>query len=238
MPKVLVVQHTPLEALGTIADALETGGHAWQYVRVYEGGAVPAELGAACGLIVLGGPMGVYEQEKYPFLREEMRLIEAALRAGMPILGVCLGAQLLAAVLGAKVDRAEQLEVGWHEVRLSADAGADRLFAGLGSSLVAFHWHQDYFELPQGAIALASSALTPYQAFRYGEVAYGFQFHLEVTREVIEGMLKSGAKSLAKVGLTAHDILASTDRYLPTLEKLAETVFGRWSDMVHDAAKL
>ncbi len=238
MPKVLVIQHTPMEALGTIADALESGGHAWQYVRVFAQRAVPSEMGAAAGLVVLGGPMGAYEDAKYPFLRDEMRLIENALKEKRSVLGVCLGAQLLAAVLGAPVRLAERAEIGWHDVTLSAQAGDDRLWRGLAPSFTPFHWHQDYFELPQGAILLASSALTPCQAFRCGDNAYAFQFHVEATREVIAAMLKAGARSLGRAGGRPEDIAGQFDTRLPALSSIADTVLGRWAELVHESAKL
>jgi GMP synthase (glutamine-hydrolysing) len=238
MPKILVIQHTPMEALGTIADALESGGHAWQYVRVFEGRAVPSEMGAAAGLVVLGGPMGAYEETKYPFLREEMRLIENALKNKRPVLGICLGAQLLAAVLGAHVRKAERAEIGWHEVALTSEAAADRLWRGIGPSFTPFHWHEDSFTLAQGAVSLGSSALTTCQAFRYGHSAYGLQFHVEVTREVITAMLKAGARSLEKAGGHPDEVTSKINTYLPALQDIAEKVFGRWSELVHESAKL
>jgi GMP synthase (glutamine-hydrolysing) len=238
MPKVLVIQHTPMEALGTIADALESSGHAWQYVRVFDRHPVPREMGAAAGLVVLGGPMGVYDEGKYPFLREEMRLIENALEQRRSVLGVCLGAQLLATVLGAPVRRAQRAEIGWHDVTLSKAAYDDRLWRGIGPSFTPFHWHQDYFELPLDAALLASSALTPCQAFRYGERAYAFQFHVEATREVVSAMLKAGARSLEQEGGRPEDITGQFDARLPALRSIADTVLGRWAELVHESAKL
>jgi GMP synthase (glutamine-hydrolysing) len=238
MPKVLVIQHTPMEALGKIADALETGGHAWQYVRVFDQRPVPSEMGAAAGLVVLGGPMGVYDDAKYPFLRDEMRLLENALKNQRPILGVCLGAQLLAAVLGARVSRAQSQEIGWHEVTLSSAANDDRLWQGIAAPFIPFHWHQDFFELPQNAISLGKSALTACQGFRYGTSAYALQFHVEVTPEVIASMLKAGAGSLERAGGRPEEITDQFATRLPPLHKTAEIVLGRWAELVHESAKL
>ena len=115
MAKIYVLQHHPVENLGTIADALEGSALAWQYIRVNDGQPVPASMKNAGGLIVMGGPMGVYQTDRYPWLRDEMRLIEDAMKSDLPVLGVCLGAQILAAALGAKVDRNPNgKEIGWH----------------------------------------------------------------------------------------------------------------------------
>jgi len=170
---VFVFQHSPCETLGVIAQTLASVGCVVRYIRSYAGESIPATLGETAGLIVMGGPMGVYESARYPFLLEEMRLIGEALRAGTPILGVCLGSQLLAGTLGAQVVRAASKEIGWHPVTLAASAKEDRLWSGVEQSFMAFHWHGDIFELPQGAVALASSAATACQAFRYSEQAYG-----------------------------------------------------------------
>ena len=181
MAAVWVIQHIHCETPGIIAEALDREGISIQSVRVFAGEQIPKEMGAAAGLIVMGGPVGVYEQDRYPFLRDEIYLIEQALTEKKAILGVCLGSQLLAAVLGAKVAKGKQKEIGWYPVTLSRAAMADPLWKGIESPFTAYHWHGDVFELPRGAEALASSALTPCQAFCYGDHAYGFLFHMEVT---------------------------------------------------------
>src|SRR5262249_24470546 len=154
---------------GLFAVALERVGVAIEVIRVDLGESVPKDLGGAVGLVVLGGPMGVYETNQYPHLRHELRLIEATLGAGAPVLGVCLGSQLLAGALGARVAPAPTKEIGWFTVTTKPAAAADPLFGLLPSSFVALHWHGDVFELPEGATSLASSAKTEHQAFQYGE---------------------------------------------------------------------
>jgi GMP synthase (glutamine-hydrolysing) len=235
MSKIWVLQHTACETLGTIADALQGEALAWQYVRIFEGKPVPRELGDAGGLIVMGGPMGVYEQERYPHLREEMRLIEAALKAGIPLLGICLGSPLLVAALGARVTKGARKEIGWYPVRLSEAASQDRLWNGAPPEFMAMHWHGDVFDLPRDSVNLARSELTAHQAFRYGESAYGLLFHLELTKEMIASMAADFADELREAGGDAARMAAQSAGYSEELQSIGETVFSRWARMVHEA---
>ena len=143
MAKILVLQHHPTENLGAIADALEGAALAWQYIRVFDGQPMPKDVKGLGGLIVMGGPQTVYQLERYPYLRDELTLIESALKADKPILGVCLGSQLLAATLGAEVRRGDHREIGWYPVRLAEAAKDDALMRGLPGEFVAAHWHSD-----------------------------------------------------------------------------------------------
>ena len=232
MPSVWVLQHTPSETLGTIEDVLRGHQVAFNYLQTFAGQPVPAEMGDQAGLIVMGGTMGVYEQAEHPFLRDEMRLIESALKLGRPVLGVCLGSQLLAAVLGAEVKKGERKELGWHAVTLAEHTAEDPLFAGIQPEFWPFHWHGDVFSLPQNAVGLASSVQTPCQAFRYGKNAYGILFHLEVTGEQISQMLADFAEELREAGGKATDIAEQIPRHLPALQEIAGAVFGRWASLL------
>jgi GMP synthase (glutamine-hydrolysing) len=235
MSKIWVLQHTACETLGTIADALEAEALAWQYVRVFEGKAVPGEIGDAGGLIVMGGPMGVYEQDRYPHLKHELQLIESALKAGKPILGVCLGSQLLAAALGAAVTKGSRKEIGWYPIRLTEAADNDRLWRGAPREFMAMHWHGDVFELPARAVSLASSALTALQAFRYGNSAYGILFHLEMTEEMIGEMAAAFGDELRQAGGDEPRLAAESAANCARLQTIGETVFSRWARLVHEA---
>ncbi len=232
MGKIWVLQHHPIENLGTIADALEGAALAWQYVRTYEGHPVPHDMRGASGLIVMGGPMGVYEQERYPVLKDEIALIEAALKENKPLLGVCLGSQLIACALGAKVTKGPAKEIGWHPVRLLPEGRHDPMLRGLPPSFTAFHWHGDVFELPHGAVALASSDMTPLQAFRYGESAYGFLFHLEMTEPAVRAMIHEFGNEVIEANADGAEIAEASPRYLDQLSTLADIVFGRWAAAV------
>lgn len=231
---VWVLQHVQYETLGSIAGALESCNISAQHVHIFAGETVPREMGDAAGLVVMGGPMGVYEQPIYPFLREEMRLIEQTLKQGKPVLGVCLGSQLLAATLGAKVTKGKEKEIGWHQVTLTDAAVTDQLLVGVEPSFIAFHWHGDIFELPRNAVSLASSQLTKYQAFRYGQNAYGVLFHMEVTESIIRDMVAASTDYLAEAQVDGREIIDRSMDFLPRLQEIAESVFGRWASLVQD----
>ncbi len=218
---VCVLQHAEIETPGRIADALTAAGCRTQTFLANP----PSSLAGFDGLVVMGGPQSVYEQDRYSFLRGERRLIEQALKAGTPILGVCLGSQLLAAALGARVYAGQQKEIGWRPVRLVADP----LWQGLPEQLTAFHWHGDAFELPAGAVALASSELTACQAFRYGANALGLLFHLEVTEPMIAGMVATFADELRGAGVDGAAIVAGAREHLAAMQRAGDKVFARWA---------
>src|ERR1044071_2811525 len=146
MKMVYALQHVATEPMGLIGEALAARGIAAQYVRAYAGEPVPKEIGDAAALVVMGGPMGVYEQAEYPFLSDEIRLIESALTSEKPVLGVCLGSQLLATALGATVRKGEKKEIGWRAVTLNRAATRDGLWQAVASPFMAYHWHGDVFD--------------------------------------------------------------------------------------------
>jgi GMP synthase (glutamine-hydrolysing) len=224
----IVLQHHDCETLGIIADALRNASIASSHIHALKGQRVPKEIGDAAGLIIMGGPQSVYEQNKFPWLRAEIRLIEDALKCGKPVLGICLGSQLLATALGTKVYAGRKKEIGWHRVTLSDFAKQDAVLHGAPGSFVAFHWHGDIFDLPRGATLLASSALTARQAFRYNKNAYGLLFHLEVTQPQITQMVETFSDELQSAGLNGSAIKLNAHTHLPKLQKNGTEVFARW----------
>ncbi|HLH79304.1 MAG TPA: gamma-glutamyl-gamma-aminobutyrate hydrolase family protein [Chthonomonas sp.] len=228
MTDVLVLQHIEIETIGTIAQALQAGGFLPRVVHAYAEEPIPHDLSSAAGLIIMGGPMGVYDSARYPFLDAEQRLIAKAIEANKPILGICLGSQLLAATLGAEVRKGAQKEIGWHRLSLTPEAAADPLWQSIPPTFMAFHWHGDVFDLPQGAVPLASSALTPHQAFRYGDKAYGFLFHMEVNETMIQDMVRTFSEEVQEAGGDANQILAETAQHLAPLHTIGHQVFSRW----------
>lgn len=236
-PHVIVLQHVACEGPGIIEDALSSRGLYTKVIRIHEGQVVPGRIRGASGLVIMGGPMGVYETGRFPHLRAEMKLIEAAMREAIPILGVCLGSQLLAATLGAHVYPGTRKEIGWYDIRVSDAAKADTLFRGTADSFTAFHWHGDVFELPQGAVSLASSKITEHQGFRYGNSAYGLLFHLEVKRSQIDTIVRTFHEELLGAGIDSEPILADADAHISQLMEVGSLIFGGWTELASSPSR-
>lgn len=193
------------EGLGLIAPLLRSRGLGHHTVRVYKGERIPTGIAGYSALIVLGGPMGVYDDHVYPFIKAELRLIRSALAKRRPVLGVCLGAQLLAKAAGAQVYRGEAKEIGWFNVSLTAQGKDDKLLLGLPDTFTVFQWHGDTFTTPSCATNLAGSELFECQLIRVGANAYGIQFHLEVTVPMIKEWLAINAKEVQSVKGADHN---------------------------------
>jgi GMP synthase (glutamine-hydrolysing) len=234
MPRLLVFQHVAAEPLGTLDHLIRARGHRVRFHNFErDPGAQPA-LDRYRGLIVLGGPMNVEDQERRPHLKTELRAIEAALRQDKPVLGICLGAQLLAHVLGAPVRKLEEPEIGWYDLATTATGRTDPVLSALGESAPVFQWHGRAFELPAGAVHLARTETCEEQAFRWGASAYGFQFHLEAEAAMIERWLALPAyrDELAERGRDEHAIRTATASLIARNQSLAKTVFNRFLDLV------
>jgi len=181
----VAIQHVPFEGPGLISDVLEGFGKTLKVCHTYLDEPLP-DVAELQGLVVMGGPMGVTDIARHPHLLSELELIAAAVKAGKPVLGVCLGAQLIAAALHARVFRGEQAEIGAGSVTLTKAGAEDPVLAASGASEIAVvHWHQDTFELPPGAVWLAHSSRYPHQAFRIDPCIYALQFHIEVDRQLL-----------------------------------------------------
>jgi GMP synthase (glutamine-hydrolysing) len=226
----IVFRHAPAEGLGLLANALRDYGVHHRYLDVARGDALPKDIRTVGGVIVLGGPMAAYELDRHPFLKTESAFVEKAIEAGRPVLGVCLGAQLIAQVLGARVYPGERREVGWAPIELTDEGKDDALFAGLGDSFSVFHLHGDTYELPPDATNLARSALYEQQAFSLGDTVYGFQFHLEFTEAIIQRLLSEpqSQQYIAESGVDPKQLLAETPQRVAALSEVAQEVFGRY----------
>ncbi|MBN1488514.1 MAG: type 1 glutamine amidotransferase [Phycisphaerae bacterium] len=181
---VWILQHVETEGSGTLGEFLAVEGTEWRTVRLHCGDALPTNVGAGDAVIAMGGPMNVDEEDRYPFLAAEKAFLRRVIEADVPVLGVCLGAQLIARACGAAVTRSPVEEVGWGEVALTDAGRADALFEGISSPLPVFQWHGDMFDLPVGGTLLATGTACPHQAFRVRR-AWGLQFHIEATRDMI-----------------------------------------------------
>jgi len=181
---VMVIMHDPAEGPGTIEDYLLFKKVDIHTVGLYDHDLLPQALDDYGAIITMGGPMNAYEDEKYPFLRDEANFLKLTIDRGVPVLGICLGAQMIARSCGASVYKSSQKEVGWSEVSLTDTGKKDMLFRGFSETLPVFQWHEDTFELPVGGQLLATSSTGLNQAFRYSN-AYGLQFHVEVTPRIL-----------------------------------------------------
>jgi len=189
MAKVMVFQHVPAEPLGTLDPMLRNRGHRIRYVNFHRDPEAQPDISRYDALIVLGGPQMPDQGDCYPHLNVEMRCIEEALKREIPVLGICLGAQLLAYTLGGGVRAMDEWEIGWYDLEPTAQSMADPLFCALVEPHPVFQWHGYTFELPEGAVHLAYSQTCKNQAFRYGHNAYGLQCHLELDERLINRWL-------------------------------------------------
>jgi GMP synthase (glutamine-hydrolysing) len=222
------------EPLGLLDPMLRGRGHRIRYVNFARDPDAEPSLARYQALVVLGGPMQVAQSRRYPHLTTECRLIERALLDNKPMLGICLGAQLLAHVEGARVGPSPRPEIGWYTIEPEATTPADPVLSALAEPSPIFQWHHWGFECPAGATPLARHPETGCQAFRAAERAWGFQFHLEVDARLIERWLTLPfyLDDLAGSGLgrRPEEIRRHNADYLPGSLALAEAVFGRWLD--------
>lgn len=232
--RVLVLQHIACEPPGVYEDVLRERSARIYRVELDENDPLPHWRGFDA-VIAMGGPMSVNDDERLPWLRDEKVLIGDAVRAGVPFFGACLGAQLLSASLGGKVFRGEKPEVGLLPVFLSSDAITDPVFSGIPQQLLTFQWHGDTFTLPAGSVLLASSPAYANQAFRWGNRAYGLQFHLEVS----QGMAKEWLK-VPEYDQALNDVLgpgsettliSQFGEYEERLRGKGRLLFERWLDL-------
>ena len=194
--KALILQNASHEGAGTIEDYFKKNNIAYTTVDLSKKGYKIPDPSDYNALIVMGGPMNVYETDEFPYLIEEEKIIKTAIEKNYLVLGICLGAQMMAKALDAKVTKGKTKEIGWYDINLTEDGIEDKALGPLGNKVKVFQWHGDTFDIPSGAVRLAGSELFPNQAFRYGKRAYALQFHLEVTEDIIKNWLKHGEEEL------------------------------------------
>lgn len=228
MRECLAVRHVAFEDVGLLADLLKERGFSLRYL---EAGIEKIERDTLLSsdlVIVLGGPIGVYEEQQYPFLRGEVAAVRARLEAKKPMVGICLGAQLMAYALGAEVKPGPEKEIGWAPVELT-EAGKQSVLASL-QDVPVLHWHGDGFGLPQGAENLARTRGCPHQAFRIGKHALGLQFHVEANPARIEQWLIGHTVELGKAGIDPRDIRRQTVEIGARTAEAGRKVFSAWLD--------
>jgi GMP synthase (glutamine-hydrolysing) len=232
MKKLLVLQHVAHELLGTLNPLLKSAGFRLRYVNFARHPEAQPSLDGYHGLVVLGGPMSVNDTDRLPHLITEMKLIEAAMRRNLPVLGICLGAQLIAKTLGAAVYPGKEKEIGWYDISPTKEAESDPLFVKFQRAEKIFQWHGDTFDIPRSTAHLAFSTLCANQAFRYGTCVYGLQFHLEVDEPMIHRWLRvdENQTEIAALGgkIDADRIHEETPDHIHRLNELSDRVFSEF----------
>lgn len=224
---ITVVQHLLFEDLGSLDVVLRARGHAITYVQAGVDD-VGAAIETAPILVVLGGPIGVYEADRYPFLNDELAALTRRLQAQRPTLGICLGAQLMAGALGARVYPGGKKEIGFSPLQLTP-AGQGSPLRHVGDTAV-LHWHGDTFDIPEGAQCLAASAVYPHQAFAVGRHALALQFHIEAQTRTFERWLIGHTAELSSAGLDVNALRQQAHQFGPALESVAAQVLCDWLD--------
>lgn len=214
---ILFIKNIGIEGPETIGDFFQQKGFSVQTLDLQQGDRLPGGLDGLRAVVVLGGPMNVYEEEKYPFLRDEDVFIKKVVAAGMPFLGICLGGQLLAKACGAKVTKNPIRELGFSEIRLTMEGKKDPLFKNVPERLTIYQWHEDTFAIPGTGHWLAKSPACAHQAFRVGTSAYGLQFHVEIT----EKSIRDWTNAYLSADNTTHQIIRQ--QMLASYGKLKES---------------
>ena len=239
--KILVFQHVAKEGLGSFEDELKKANLSWETLMVSSDAVFPSsvkleEYGA---FIALGGPMGVYEEERYPWIKKEILVIQEIIRQKKPFLGICLGAQLLAKAVGARVYPGDKLEIGWHPIRLD-DWFFKRnpLFFQIDPTKpqTVFHWHGDTFDIPTEGYRLAWNESYPNQAFCFNGNTVGLQFHVEMTETMIRNWLSDDEARIRVMaaGGDPDQLIADITKYLPALQEMSHKIFYGFSSLIRE----
>jgi GMP synthase-like glutamine amidotransferase len=231
--KILIVKHVEQEGAGKIEDFFRADGWDLTTVELGKGQSLPASLDDIGAMVILGGPMNVYEEERYPFLKDEDKLITRALVEEIPLLGICLGAQLLAKACGASVTKAPVKEAGYYPVETTVEGARDRLFKGFEKELIVFQWHEDTFEIPEGGILLVEGPTCTNQAFRVGSSGYGLQFHIEVTPAMVKQWMED-----EKGSLNVQEIIQYSQRLKDRLEAEAHQLCMNFKELIESTLRV
>lgn len=221
----VVIVHVSCEGPGLFAPLLKDRGVDVRVVDVEQGDSLPDRLDGIDALVVMGGPMNAYEEDEYPFLRQEDMLLRQAIAEDVPVMGVCLGAQLLAKAAGARVYRSPVPEFAWSHVQLTPAGRRDPLFDGIDTDMLVFQWHADTFDVPASGELIVTSPPVPNQAIRVGRRAYGLQFHIELDRRLLDLWMEVAPKE--RGDLDAQSIRRIRERF-----EQCETLLARQAERI------
>ncbi|MDD3374127.1 MAG: type 1 glutamine amidotransferase [Candidatus Omnitrophica bacterium] len=232
---ILFLKHINIEGPGLLKTFFEDEGLETKTLEVDKFSAMSEDFSGIDAVVILGGPMNVYEEEKYPFLIWEDKFVRQLAEKRIFCLGICLGSQLLAKTLGAKVTKAETKEIGFYDVSLTQDGLENPLFDRLGRSLKVFQWHEDIFDIPKGGKLLASSKECTNQAFYFEPNIYGLQFHVEIDRPMIESWIKAywGIIDISK-DKKAQEILEGYDKIRTLLSSQARIICKNFISIIKE----
>ena len=230
MKPVLVIKHSKTEGAGFFGSFLDQKQIPWRMVYIDEGDALPTDILNYSGLVMMGGTMSV--NDDLPWIAQELALIQQAMAQNIPVLGHCLGGQLISKALGAKVLANPYKELGWGQVKVSAEDGAADLFGA--AEFESFHWHGETFNLPAGAKHLLSSAHCHHQAYQIGS-ALAFQCHIEMTADMVKTWCRQGVEELAEFSASpgvqqASEILNNLEPRIANLNGIASNVYSYWTE--------
>jgi GMP synthase (glutamine-hydrolysing) len=232
MKPILIVQNDHHEGAGALATLIADRGLEQHSVLGSKADYAKLPSGAFGALVVLGGAQSAYETDKYPYLLGQMQLCRDFIAAGKPIAGFCLGAQILAAAVGGEVVPGKRKEIGWYDLLLTEDGANDPLMQEHPRKLLSYHFHGDVITKVPDAARLAFSDMTECQLFRYGKTAYGFQYHAEADRPLLEIMCRNNRDYMAANGFDAETIIAESSTRLPAFERHCRVMLERWLDLV------
>ncbi len=235
MKPIVVIRHQPSAPLGIAATALDEAGVAWRYLDAWKAAEWPG-LDDVSGLIALGGAMNADQTEDYPFLQRVRSVLEGAVEGDVPVLGICLGGQLLARVLGAEVEPMPVKKVGFLRVEATAEGREDPVMSAFAPSMRVFEFHEDAFGLPPGAELLFVGEEAPNQAFRFGRVAYGVQFHFEATERLIAEWCDLNPDLEEAWGVTKQGLLKEARALLPAQKAAALAAVGNFATLTRSAS--
>jgi GMP synthase-like glutamine amidotransferase len=230
MDPVLIIRHAPTEGPGYFSEFLDRHAIPWRLVRIDAGDAVPASLNGVSGLCLMGGPMSV--NDDLPWIPPVLARIREAVAAGIPVIGHCLGGQLMAKALGGSVGRNPVKEIGWGDVRVTDPVAARPWLGDADRTLLAFHWHGETFTVPPGAVRILDSAYCANQAYVLDDRHLGLQCHVEMTAELVASWCANGADEIAASDSPAVQspaaIQADLDARLARLHGVADELYSRW----------
>ncbi|KJS18228.1 MAG: amidotransferase [Peptococcaceae bacterium BRH_c4b] len=229
--KIHYLQHVPFEGIAYIENWIKVNENEVAGTKLFAGEIPVADMEFDM-LVVMGGPMNIYEEDKYPWLAKEKRYIEKAIAAKKSVLGICLGAQLIADVLGARVYNNSHREIGWHPVYLTPEAKNTAVFNDLPEKFTAFHWHGDTFDIPSGAVRTAASKACPNQAFEYEKRVIGLQFHLESSAGSIAALIRNCGDEIVEGSyIQAREEITAGLKHIEELNSMMDSLLNRLAGM-------